>query len=676
MSKILTNKISNMMTELFINSISSSTNSVYYITANKHTAYASGDDNVPTPVDSVNETYLNYEKELIFGKKISSSDAVKVIARNDWVANTRYDAYDQDDSTLFTNRNFYVGALNGAEYCIYKVLDNNGGALSTVKPTSTSESAINFSTSDSYKYKLMYKITSDQMAKFATDDFIPVYTSSNVVANNVAFDASGAIDNIKVISRGSNYVATLDGQFNADDIRNLIPTIIGDSTTYRLNAQAASNTNFYTGSAIYIKSGTGAGQIKTITSYDAATRVIRVDSAFETAPSTDSEYIIAPRVVVRGDAASNTLAYANVSSNSSVTGYVNDIQIISRGTGYTYADAVVVGNTGGVTNTAVLKVVIPPYLGHGSTPSLELGCKTACISVTFANTESGFVSTDNDFRQFSLLRDPLFSSATFTIANTSGTFTSGETINQVDYKILAGTITSNTSNSTIIGTGTDFTHALSVGDKVIIVDSTETTRYLTTVQNVTNATHITISSNTPFNTSLGTIAHASILATAVKSGNSFPYLTANNVQPKFVIGKRLIGSSSGAWGNVTAIDVQDKNYNSWNTFDNRTRIAYTANSGMFANDAVVYQEDISLSNAYYHSANSSYIFLTSDKGPINANPATPLVEEGGGASYTLGSVKYIPDIQTGSGQVLYIENSSPIPRSNTQSETVKLMLNF
>lgn len=676
MSKILTSKISNMMAELFINSVSSSTNSTYYIAAGKHTAYASGDDNIPVPVDSVSTTYLNYEKELIFGKKVGASDVVKMIARNDWVANTVYTAYDQNDSTLFTDKDFYVGALNGAEYCVYKVLDNNSGAASTVKPASTSESAVNFSTSDSYKYKLMYKISSDQLSKFATDEYIPVYTSSNVVANNVTSNADGAIDNIKVINKGSNYVATITGQFNADDIRNFIPTVIGDDTTYRLGALAASNTNFYTGSAIYIKAGTGAGQIKSITSYDAATRVIRVDSAFETALSSDSEYIVAPRVVVRGDATSNTLAYANVSSNSSVTGFINDIQIINRGTGYTYADAVVVGNTGGVSNTATLQVVIPPVGGHGSDPALELGCKTACISVTFANTESGFLSTDNDFRQFSLMRDPLFSSVTFTIADSTGTFTSGETINQVDYKILSGTVTSNTSNNTIVGSDTDFTQSLAVGDKIIIIDSTETTRYLTTVQTITNTTHISISSNTPFNTVTGTVAYVDVLATATKSGNSFPYITANNVQPKFVTGKRVIGSSSGAWANVSAINVQDKNYNNWNTFDNRSRISYTANSGVFANDAIVYQEDISQSNAYFHSANSSYLFLTSDKGPVTANPLSLLVEEGGGAAYTLGSVKYVPDIQTGSGQVLYIENSSPITRSNTQSETIKLMLNF
>jgi hypothetical protein len=68
--------------------------------------------------------------------------------------------------------------------------------------------------------------------------------------------------------------------------------------------------------------------------------------------------------------------------------------------------------------------------------------------------------------------------------------------------------------------------------------------------------------------------------------------------------------------------------------------------------------------------------MTSEKGPINADPDTPLREVGSGVVYTLGSVKYTPDIQKGSGELLYIENNNPISRSNTQSETIRLVLNF
>ena len=128
--------------------------------------------------------------------------------------------------------------------------------------------------------------------------------------------------------------------------------------------------------------------------------------------------------------------------------------------------------------------------------------------------------------------------------------------------------------------------------------------------------------------------------------------------------------------NVTAITVNEKNYNSWNTFDNRTRISYTSNTLAFASDAVVYQTEVSLSNAFFHSANSTYLFLTSEKGPINADPNEELVKVNGSATYTLGSVKYPPDIVKNSGEVIYIENSEPISRSNSQSEAFRIVLQF
>ena len=90
----------------------------------------------------------------------------------------------------------------------------------------------------------------------------------------------------------------------------------------------------------------------------------------------------------------------------------------------------------------------------------------------------------------------------------------------------------------------------------------------------------------------------------------------------------------------------------------------------------MYQDDISLSNAYFHSANSSYVFLTAEKGPINADPSKPLQVYGSSPTFTLGSIKYVPDIAEGSGELIYIESSPLISRSNSQTETIKLVLNF
>lgn len=671
MTKVISKKFGNHLAQQLIESISEPANSVYYLTASKHTSYDDGDGTVPTPLESSKELDIDIYEQMIFGKKISTNDVMKMVPRYDWTSNTIYAMYDHTDGSLFTKQ-FYVVVDGGATYYVYKVLDNNNGAPSTEQPTNTSESACNFvTTADGYRWKLMYKMADSSFNKFATDDYMPVATSANVAGNTV----SGAIDVIKLSNNGSDYISTLTGQFTADDLREAIPTITGNTTTYRLNSNAASNSDFYVGSSLYISSGTGSGQIKKIVSYSAATRVITVESSFSTPPSTDSTYALNPNVIIVGDG-TGACAYATIASNSTVNNYISGITMVSRGSGYTYATATVIGNTGGVSNTASAIVIVPPKNGHGADAPTELGSAQMGISVTFNTSESGYITTENDFRKVGILRDPLFNDVVLTLGDESGTFTTGETIYQVSYRKLTGTADISTSTTTITGTSTEYDQSLAAGDQIILFDTANSLQCLRTVSSVTNSTVFAVNSAPDFNSSYAVVAHTSLLCSGIKSGNASPYVNLSNTEPKFAVGKRVIGVSSGAFANVTAINVNEKNYNSWNTFDNRTRISYTANTAAFTEDSLVFQDDASISNAYFHSANSTYVFLTSEKGPINADPLTPLTQTVGGVNYTLGSTKYNPDVVKRSGELIYIENNSPISRSGSQSETIRIVLEF
>lgn len=671
MSNLLTNKFKEHLSAQLVESVTEPANNVYYLLASKHTEYSGGDSTIPVPYDSFSEVEQNVYEEGIFAKKITSSDISSVVKKYVWTANTIYSAYDHEDTELF-DKQFYVAVDGGSTYYVYKCLDNNLGANSTVQPSDTSESACNFiTTSDGYTWKLMYTMPETTFEKFATDDYMPVITSANVSGNTV----SGAIDVIKIVTTGSSYLSSFTGQFQVDDLRESIPTVAGNTTTYRLGTSASSNTNFYLNSSIYIDSGTGAGQLKSIISYNAATRVAVVNSAFTIAPSSDSTYIIAPGVTITGDG-TGAAAYASVSSNSTVNNFISKINMVSRGSGYTFASAEVTGNTGGVSNNAVLKVIIPPIGGHGKDSLNELGVQGLGVSVSYNTNESGFVTIENDYRKLVILKDPLIDNVTLTIDSEVGTFTVGEQINQISYKTLAGTAAGNTTTTTITGTGTYFDSAFAAGDSIYITDTITGTSCLRVVDSVTNSTSIILNDELPFTTSFATISHASILATGIKTGNTSPYLTMSNTEPKFVPNKLIIGSSSGAVANVVGIDVNEKSYNNWSTLDNRTRIAFTAASGIIPEDSKVYQVSESISNAYFHSANSTYVFLTSERGPINADPAEVLFQSNGASYYTLGSVKYTPDIVKGSGQVLYIENNSPISRAASQSETIRLIIKF
>lgn len=672
MTNLVTKKFRTHLADQFIESFTEAANNIYYLATGRHTPFANNDQTIPTPYDTTLETIVSPYEQIVFGKKIAPSDVSIMSKRYNWTSGTIYSKYDDSDRNLFDSK-FYVVVDAGSFYYVYKVLDNNGGVASTVQPSNTSESACNFTTtSDGYKWKLMYKMSESDFEKFATADYMPVVTSANVAGNTVA----GSLDTIVVTTPGANYFSTLDGTFTSEDIRDSIPTTSGNNVTYRLNANASSNSDFYVGSVLYLDSGTGAGQIRKIINYTSNNRVVVVNSAFSTAPTSGTTYKVAPAVNISGDG-TGASGFCEVSSNSTVTNYISSAKIVDRGSNYTFASITITGNTGGYSSNASLRVIIPPKNGHGYDSKSELGATSVGISVKLSNSENGFISTENDFRSTYILRDPRFQDVTFTLGDVQGSFTGTEKIYQVDYKYLRGTAEITSGNTQIVGLLTEFEEAFRTGDKLIINDSIQSLSYIGTIQSITNNEHLVVTSAPTFTTLNGKIAYAFVTAEGTRTGNSLPYLTATSVEPKFVVGRRIIGGTTGAWANVTAITVTGKNYNNWNTFDNRTRLSFTSNTGVVAEDTLVYQQALSLSNAYFHSSNSTFVTLTSERGIINSDPALPLISSSSNAqTYILGSIKYSPDIVKGSGEIVYIENRNPVSRSNSQTETVRTILNF
>lgn len=673
MSHLLTTKFKTHISDQILESITEPANTSYYMFVSKHREYEDGDETIPEVYDSVKETQLDIYEDAIFGKKINDGDVIKMAPRIDWAANTVYDRYDHTSNTLYQS-SFYACVNAGATYFVYKVLDNNKGGRSTVQPTDTAENACNFiTTADGYRWKLMYKLPSSTFEKFATADYMPVVTSANVAGNTV----SGRLDVIKVTNAGSGYVSVLTGQLQSDDIRDNISAISGNNTTYRLNVSASANNNFYYGCAMYLSSGAGAGQQKTILAYDAANRVVVLDSPYTTAPDTTSSYLITPSVLVVGDG-SNAIAHAIVSSNATVNGYIDKVIVVNGGQNYSIATATVFGNTVGVANLAAVVPIIPPKGGHGSDAPVELGAHYLGISTTFANNEGGYVSTENDYRSVGIIKDPLFQYVNFTLDDEQGVFAGTEKVYQIDYRPLTGSITTNSISGTIAGVETTFTTGLKAGDAVLIYDTTNLTYALRTVSSVTNNTLLTLTTNTGFAAVTGKIAHVSILASAVRSGNSTPYLTTTNTEPKFVVGKRIIGESSGAWANVTAISINDKSYNSWNYFNNLVRISYSSKNGTMPEDSKVLEKvsGVTVANGYYHSSNSTHVFLTRTAGKFIASPLYTIEQANGAAQFIVSTSLNGPDLVKDSGDVIYIENMEPITRSNTQSEKIRVVLNF
>jgi len=208
MAAIITENFRQHNADQFIESFSEAAANKYYLFIGKSTPFTSttsgGDDNSPpTPKDDVTTEFYKWDS-MLAAKLISSSDVAYVIPRRNWTNSTVYDMYEHDISSSNTTSS---GAINlydstfhfmTSEFKVYKVLDNNAGvAYSGAEPTSTSSTPFELG---GYTLQYMYTLSTSQIQKFVTSDFIPVTTNTTVSGDAV----DGAVDTVRTTA-GSGY---------------------------------------------------------------------------------------------------------------------------------------------------------------------------------------------------------------------------------------------------------------------------------------------------------------------------------------------------------------------------------------------------------------------------------------------------------------------------------------
>ena len=116
-------------------------------------------------------------------------------------------------------------------------------------------------------------------------------------------------------------------------------------------------------------------------------------------------------VTISGDGANATaIAYVNTISNT-----IANVVVTTRGTGYTTANVVVSGGGGA---NAALSAVIGPQGGHGKDPVYELGGSNIILSVRIDGDEDGALIANNDYRQVTIIKDPLIFGTSNAFTNT------------------------------------------------------------------------------------------------------------------------------------------------------------------------------------------------------------------------------------------------------------------
>src|SRR3984957_8159734 len=128
----------------------------------------------PQPLTENPYTYIQAWENMSFGKAIGPNNTFLMINNNIWEGNTIYAMYDDKDSNLSTEQ-FFVVENEGSFWHVWKCLDNNQGANSTIQPTfAFAESTPYYESSDGYRWKYMCSTDIANVANFATDTYFPI----------------------------------------------------------------------------------------------------------------------------------------------------------------------------------------------------------------------------------------------------------------------------------------------------------------------------------------------------------------------------------------------------------------------------------------------------------------------------------------------------------------------
>jgi hypothetical protein len=118
---------------------------------------------------------------------------------------------------------------------------------------------------------------------------------------------------------------------------------------------------------------------------------------------------------------------------------VHSIEMIDVGINYSWADVKIVSNTGMIdvqtgftiqADNASGRAIISPPGGHGSNIYDELQTKNVCVSTTFDSKTDNKITSSNDYRTVSILKDPYFDNLTLTLNNSSLLWAVGEKVVQ------------------------------------------------------------------------------------------------------------------------------------------------------------------------------------------------------------------------------------------------------
>lgn len=454
-----------VLIEEIVDNISSNT-SHYYAFASHPIEYSGG---VPAVANNEYDNTFTYNWYMLFGKKLTAADVVPVIENRIWASNTVFQRYDNTSNTVFSNNTFYTisePSIVGGAYYVYKCIDNNNGANSTVNPGSigTPTQPSTFETSDGYKWRYITSISAANYDKFASDEYVPIYTDATISASAENY---AGVDVVVISNSGSGYTAYTNGTVQS----------VQNSTVIQISSAASGSDNFYVNSAIYFYNTIETtSQLKIVSDYvvNASGKFVFTDSAVNTSLITAgvTQYLVSPAVIFETDGDSDPSAYATVNTENYS---ISSITMLNSGSNISWANVSIQADYGSGAN---VYAIVPPPGGHGYDAVSELNAKGMGVAFNFSNAEFDTIPTSNvTFNKIGVIKNPYSLSANISdgSANKGSTYTS-PTFNNLyvvnvspSYTFSKGqVVTGSTSNSRGIVVFSNSTQAYITCDQTFI----------------------------------------------------------------------------------------------------------------------------------------------------------------------------------------------------------------
>lgn len=362
--------------------------SVGYVFIGNHVPYA--DEDVP---DEIFENPYN-EKEVwknIFAlKKVTTNDVSLVVPKNLWQYGQIYNEYDDKGMSITTSGKHYISTETGE---VFLCVSNSNGAVSISQPTVpagdyTINDGVVYSSDDGYLWKYLYKVPTN--SKFESLNYIPVPSKAGATGFN-SFRSNlvdGAIYSVKIINPGQDYN---------------VATIATTGFTAGTNIVQLASAGAGVANGVFVTSRRRLAILAntTVTYYDNIENTVTLSK--NTNPrwslALNPPLTFAPRLSLIGDGTgfSSNVVIAN--------GTIQDITLLSFGSGYSNANVILYGTGTG----AKLRAVIGPKFGHGFNPARELGANAVMIAVKIGGvdaTEGGLIPDHVKYRQYGLLVNP------------------------------------------------------------------------------------------------------------------------------------------------------------------------------------------------------------------------------------------------------------------------------